>query len=94
MVQRNIISSCEGIEILFLSIKIKDKCTLKEASVIGSVLVKLSIPVVDSAIVLMKLAEMNYNGAVCIFLNLLIGKKYSLPKRVILCLYDKNLIGC
>ncbi|KAG2463713.1 BYST protein, partial [Polypterus senegalus] len=58
-------------------------CSLREAIIIGSILTKCSIPVLHSSAAMLKLAEMEYNGANSIFLRLLIDKKYALPFRVI-----------
>ena len=37
-------------------------CSLREAAIIGSVLVKVSVPVLHSAAALLKIAEMDYSG--------------------------------
>lgn len=58
-------------------------CTLREATIIGSVLSKVSVPVIHSAAALMKLTEFPYSGATSLFVTLLLQKKYSLPTRVI-----------
>ncbi|CAH2221073.1 bystin [Pelobates cultripes] len=58
-------------------------CTLREAVIIGSILTKCSIPVLHSSAAMLKIAEMEYNGANSIFLRLLIDKKYALPFRVL-----------
>lgn len=58
-------------------------CTLREATIISSVLRKVSIPVLHSSAALMKLAEMNYTGSNSIFMRVLLDKKYALPYRVI-----------
>jgi len=58
-------------------------CSLREAVIIGSVLSKTSIPVLHSAAVMLKIAEMDYTGANSIFLRILLDKKYALPFRVI-----------
>ena len=58
-------------------------CNLREACIIGSVLTKVSIPVIHSAAALLKLAEMRYTGANSLFIRVLLNKKYSLPVRVI-----------
>jgi len=58
-------------------------CSLREAVIIGSVLGKTSIPVLHSAAVMLKIAEMDYTGANSIFLRILLDKKYALPFRVI-----------
>ncbi|CAK8675962.1 unnamed protein product [Clavelina lepadiformis] len=58
-------------------------CTLREATIIGSVLTKCSVPVLHASAAILKLAEIKYNGANSIFLRILISKKYALPYRVI-----------
>jgi len=58
-------------------------CSLREAVIIGSVITKCSIPLLHSSAALLKIAEMDYNGANSIFLRLLIEKKYALPYRVV-----------
>ena len=42
-------------------------CTLREAAIIGSVLVKVSVPVLHSAAALLKIAEMEYSGEFMLF---------------------------
>lgn len=58
-------------------------CTLREATIVGSVLSKVSIPVLHSSAAIMKIAEMEYSGANSLFLRVLLNKKYALPYRVI-----------
>lgn len=58
-------------------------CTLREAIIIGSILTKCSIPVLHSSAAMLKLAEMEYNGANSIFLRLILDKKYAVPFRVL-----------
>lgn len=58
-------------------------CTLREAVIVGSILAKTSIPVLHSSAALLKIAEMDYNGANSIFLRILVDKKYALPFRVV-----------
>ena len=57
--------------------------TLKEAAIIGSVLSKVSIPVLHSAAALLRLAEMEYTGPNSLFIRILLDKKYALPYKVI-----------
>ena len=57
--------------------------TLKEAAIIGSVLTKVSIPVLHSAAALLRLAEMEYTGPTSLFIRILLDKKYALPYKVI-----------
>ena len=58
-------------------------CTLREAIIISSVMAKNSIPMLHSAAAILKIAEMDYNGANSIFLRALLDKKYALPYRVV-----------
>ncbi|XP_014215235.1 bystin [Copidosoma floridanum] len=58
-------------------------CTLREATIVGSVITKCSIPVLHSAAAMLKIAEMDYTGANSIFLRILFDKKYALPYRVV-----------
>jgi essential nuclear protein 1 len=58
-------------------------CTLREATVIGSLLAKVSIPILHSSAAILKIAEMEYSGACSLFLQILLNKKYALPYRVI-----------
>lgn len=56
---------------------------MREAIIIGSIIGKNSIPMLHSAAAILKLAEMDYNGATSIFLRILFDKKYALPYRVV-----------
>ncbi|XP_063710821.1 bystin-like [Symsagittifera roscoffensis] len=58
-------------------------CTLREAVIISSILAKCSIPVLHSSAAMLKIAEMQWNGANSIFLKTFFNKKYALPFRVI-----------
>jgi len=58
-------------------------CSLKEAQIIGSVLTRISIPVLHSAAALLHLCEMDYTGPTSIFIKVLIDKKYALPYKVV-----------
>jgi len=58
-------------------------CTLKEALVFGSVLAKASVPAAHAAVVILKLAELEYSGPQSLFLIVLLNKKYALPLRVV-----------
>mmetsp|Transcript_12668 Transcript_12668/g.19094 ORF Transcript_12668/g.19094 Transcript_12668/m.19094 type:complete len:423 (+) Transcript_12668:67-1335(+) len=58
-------------------------CTLREATIIGSVLAKVSVPGNHSAAALLRLADMTYSGSTSLFIKVLINKKYALPRRVI-----------
>ena len=58
-------------------------CSLREATIIGSVLAKVSVPGNHSAAALLRLAEMSYYGSTSLFIRVLLHKKYALPRRVI-----------
>uniref|UniRef100_A0A1I8ELM3 Bystin family protein n=1 Tax=Wuchereria bancrofti TaxID=6293 RepID=A0A1I8ELM3_WUCBA len=58
-------------------------CTLREATIFGSVLTKASIPMMHAAVAMFKIANMEYTGSNSLFLRILIDKKYALPYRVI-----------
>jgi essential nuclear protein 1 len=57
--------------------------SLREATIIASVIKKVSIPQVHSAATLLKLTQLPYNGASAIFIRTLIDKKYALPNVVV-----------
>ncbi|XP_046424041.1 bystin [Neodiprion fabricii] len=58
-------------------------CTLREATIIGSVIAKNSIPILHSSAAILKIAEMDYTGASSVFLRIFLDKKYALPYRVV-----------
>ncbi|KAJ1737207.1 snoRNA-binding rRNA-processing protein [Coemansia sp. Benny D160-2] len=58
-------------------------CTLREAVIIGSVLVRVSVPLLHSAAALFQLAEMEYSGPTSVFIRVLLDKKYALPYKVV-----------
>ncbi|KAI4140128.1 MAG: hypothetical protein LQ341_003957 [Variospora aurantia] len=67
-------------------------CTLREAHIVSSVLVRISIPVLHSAAALLRLTEIAAEqtsvatesaGATNIFIRTLLEKKYALPYKVI-----------
>ncbi|XP_047107840.1 bystin [Schistocerca piceifrons] len=58
-------------------------CTLREAIIFGSVIARNSIPILHSSAAILKIAEMDYNGANSIFLRIFLDKKYALPYRVV-----------
>ena len=59
------------------------RCTVREALIISSVLQKVSVPMLQSAAAILKLAEMEYSPATTLFLRTLLLKKYALPYRVV-----------
>ncbi|KAG8639519.1 hypothetical protein MANES_14G150400v8 [Manihot esculenta] len=58
-------------------------CNLREAVIVGSIIQKVSIPMLHSSAALLKLAEMEYCGTTSYFIKLLLEKKYALPYRVL-----------
>jgi essential nuclear protein 1 len=58
-------------------------CSLKEATIICAIIRDKSIPLQHTSVAMMKIAEMDYNGANSLFLRTMIEKKYALPFRVI-----------
>ncbi|CAN0922561.1 ENP1 [Linum grandiflorum] len=66
-------------------------CNLREAVIIGSVIQKVTIPMLHSSVALLRLAEMEYCGTTSYFIKLLLEKKYALPYRVIDALVDHFL---
>lgn len=67
-------------------------CTLREAHIVSSVLIRVSIPVLHSAAALLRLTEIAAEqtsistesaGATNIFIRVLLEKKYALPYKVI-----------
>ncbi|KAK4755006.1 hypothetical protein SAY87_008763 [Trapa incisa] len=58
-------------------------CSLREAVIIGSIIQKVSIPMLHSSVALLRLAQMDYCGTTSYFIKLLLDKKYALPYRVL-----------
>ncbi|GAB1610834.1 bystin-like [Argonauta hians] len=58
-------------------------CSLREATIVASILIKYSVPMLHAAAAMLKLCEMDYNGGTSIFLRALLDKKYALPYRVV-----------
>ncbi|KAK9174359.1 Bystin family protein [Cryptosporidium meleagridis] len=61
-----------------------ETCTIKEAIIIGSILSKVSIPVLHTAAAIIKLSQIKvWNTCQTHFIMVLLCKKYSMPKKVI-----------
>lgn len=58
-------------------------CSAREAAIIGSILVKVSLPVLHAAAALLKLCEYDYSIGTSYFIKVLLAKNYALPSRVI-----------
>ncbi|CAG8435510.1 5753_t:CDS:2 [Diversispora eburnea] len=52
-------------------------------SIVGSVISKVSIPMLHSSAALLFLAEMDYTGPNSLFIRILLDKKYALPYKVV-----------
>lgn len=76
---------------IILPLAMGGDCTLREAIIFGSIISKASIPQLHSAAALIKIATMEYTGAISIFLRILINKKYTLPYMAIDILVDHFL---
>eukprot|EP00920_Eleutheroschizon_duboscqi_P040403 GHVT01096755.1.p1 GENE.GHVT01096755.1~~GHVT01096755.1.p1 ORF type:complete len:438 (+),score=63.41 GHVT01096755.1:3037-4350(+) len=62
----------------------EDGCTLREASIIGSVLSRVSVPALHSAAALRRLAALQpWYGTTSYFISILICKKYAMPVSVV-----------
>lgn len=70
------------------------ECTLREAHILGSVLTRVSVPVLHSAAALLRLCDVSADrfstrvddgaaGAVNTFVRVLLSKKYALPYKVV-----------
>ncbi len=61
----------------------EDECTVREALVIASVLQKMHLPPVPTAVVIVKLTQLPFSGANSVFIRVLIDKKMALPYQAI-----------
>eukprot|EP00455_Lapot_gusevi_P042128 TRINITY_DN495_c0_g1_i3.p1 TRINITY_DN495_c0_g1~~TRINITY_DN495_c0_g1_i3.p1 ORF type:complete len:469 (+),score=122.58 TRINITY_DN495_c0_g1_i3:84-1409(+) len=66
----------------------EEGATPREATILSSVLSKVSIPVGHVGVALLKLSSMPYTGTSSLFIKTLLNKKYSLPLKVIAALVD------
>lgn len=67
----------------------QDAMTARESIIMCSILAKVSLPSVHSAVALMKLCEMEYSGPVALMIRTLINKKYNLPFKFVI--FHSNL---
>lgn len=73
---------------LVLAFTDEPDATLKEATIISSIVAKLSIPVLHSAATLLKLSQKEYSGPRSVFIKILLDKRYALPQRVVEAMVD------
>ena len=60
-----------------------EKCTAREAAVIGSILAKCSINVIHAGAALCKLCEMPYSIGTVYFVKIFLTKSYAFPQAVV-----------
>jgi essential nuclear protein 1 len=65
-----------------------EDATSREAVIIGSILAKMSIPIMHASAALVKLTEYEYNIGSGYFIKVLLSKKYKLPTQVLDTLLD------
>jgi essential nuclear protein 1 len=65
-----------------------EDCTSREAVIIGSILAKVSIPILHASAALIKLTEFEYNIGSGYFIKVILSKRYSLPTKAIDILVD------
>ncbi|KJA24624.1 hypothetical protein HYPSUDRAFT_38694 [Hypholoma sublateritium FD-334 SS-4] len=58
-------------------------CTLKEATIVASILARTKVPVLHASAALLRIAEMDYAGPNSLFIRVLIDKKFELPYQVL-----------
>lgn len=58
-------------------------CTNREAMIAGSILSKVSIPVLHSSVALSYLLKLDFNPATTLFIRVLLEKKYALPYQIV-----------
>jgi essential nuclear protein 1 len=58
-------------------------CSSREAICYASVLSKISIPTMHAAVTMLQLAKMPFNSVACLFMRVLLNKKFSLPLPVL-----------
>ncbi|ODV95876.1 hypothetical protein PACTADRAFT_49316 [Pachysolen tannophilus NRRL Y-2460] len=67
----------------FLYPLVEENCTLRESIIAGSILSKVSIPVVHSSLALSWLTEQPFQPATMVFIRILLEKKYALPYQTV-----------
>ncbi|KAK6461023.1 Bystin-domain-containing protein [Scheffersomyces coipomensis] len=67
----------------FLLPLVDSYCNVREATIAASVLVKVSVPVLHSSVVLTQLLQRDFSPATTVFIRVLIEKKYALPYQTL-----------
>lgn len=68
---------------IVLALSEDPETTLKESAIVASILEKISIPMLHSAALLLRLIKPPYSGPKFIFLKTLLDKRYALPMSVV-----------
>lgn len=66
----------------------EDECSLRQATIISSVVSKVSIPMLHSAAALLYLSQLPFSPTTSVMMTAIIEKKYALPYRVVDALVD------
>lgn len=66
-----------------LLLPLAEDATSREAVIVGSILTKMSIPILHASAALIKLTEYEYSLGSGYFIKVLIEKRYSLPTKVL-----------
>ena len=67
----------------FLLPLVDGHCTVREATIVASVLAKVSVPVLHSSVALAQLVQREFRPALTVFIRVLIEKKYALPYQTL-----------
>ncbi|KAH3673706.1 hypothetical protein WICMUC_003522 [Wickerhamomyces mucosus] len=67
----------------FLFPLVQSSCSVREATIAGSVLIKISIPALHSSVALNYLLNLDFTPATTVFIRILLEKKYALPYQIV-----------
>lgn len=67
----------------FLFPLVESGCNIREATIAGSVLAKISVPALHSAAALSYLLRLPFSPATTVFIKILLDKKYALPYQTV-----------
>lgn len=71
-----------------LLLPLAEDCNSREAIIIGSILAKVSIPILHASAALIKLTEFDYGVGSGYFIKVLLSKRFSLPTKALEILVD------
>lgn len=71
-----------------LLLPLAEDASSREAIIVGSILAKMSIPILHASAALIKLTEYEYLIGSGYFIKVLVSKRYSLPTKVLDVLID------